>query len=623
MSIKQERTLNNRKAKYLKAVEYYYNKKPIMTDQEFDALEDEIRKLDPSWAPLLRTGVRVADKKTERDLDRPMPSLNKAYPEALNKWLSNNKAPRYIIMEKLDGSSVQVVYWKGKPTKVITRGDGVAGGDISFLIPNLRLPTRLPDGVYRTEAVIKRAVFERKYAKEFDNSRNMVSGLLNRMKPHPALADVDFRVLGKYDESLSKTLYAHETAKRMPGVWYTTLPFNAVSDVDDMTKLLALRKDKSEYDIDGLVIAPQKFVLDYQTNDKPKNIVAFKVNFEADAVEAKVEDVIWQTSASGRIVPKVQIKPTKIGGVTVTFATAHNAQWLTDRKIGKGAVIKLVRSGGVIPKIVDVVKPAKVPAVPDTDYKVLGVHFVVAKTADANTKRVMAVDRIAKFMKAIGVEFLADKTIDKAFPIVPTIEAYLTKWKHGNLARALVRSGVGPAMASKIVDEFNRVFSRKLNAVQFMVASQEFGTGIGTRKLRSLEAAGLSMDKLMTASETWLYGKITQISGWSDKTTDILLNGLVSYKKFAEKTQDLVTVNYELPKAKASKQGALTGQKISFTGYRDKDQEAKVTNAGGEVVNFGSSTTILLVKAGGKASSKVEKAAAKGIRVFEFADLKI
>jgi NAD-dependent DNA ligase len=185
--------------------------------------------------------------------------------------------------------------------------------------------------------------------------------------------------------------------------------------------------------------------------------------------------------------------------------------------------------------------------------------------------------------------------------------------------------GVGAAMVKKIVAEFDRVFGSTVSMRQLMVASQCFGVGIGDRRLQQLEDAGVAMRWLSQADEDEIVAKVSKIAGWSDKTVTLLISGLPKWQKFHDSVAKMITIYGSLPKRKkpSVNEGPLKGQRISFTGYRDKQQEAAIETAGGEVVPFGSKTKILLVKAGGKASSKVDKAKEKGIKVCSFEDLKL
>src|ERR1700737_3106308 len=372
--------LKEQKALYLNANEtYVQGADAIMSDAEFDKLEQAIRKVDPDWKHLHKTGAKP-DKKTEVALEHFMPSLTKFYPEKIDKWLASRKD--LLIMNKLDGSSVQLIYDKGVPVKLITRGDGTNGGDISFLLPHLNVPKSIKFKghlVFRCEAVMSRYTFDLKYGKEFQNARNFVNGLLNRMTPHKALADVDIIVLGIYDHEIYDGLqYASKQGFRVVA--------HSMYDIY-LSDRLSCAREASFYDMDGLVLCEKSFTLAYTNADKAKNIIAYKENvLLEEATVATVVEIIWQTSAKLRLIPKIKIKPVRIGGTTVTYATCHNAEWMLARSIGPGAQIQIVRSGDVIPKIVGVLKKGTLQ-LPDVPYKQVGVHFVAIEQSKEDDVR--------------------------------------------------------------------------------------------------------------------------------------------------------------------------------------------------------------------------------------------
>jgi len=608
---------------YKKAKIAYYEKNPIMSDAQFDKLELLIAKADPDWAELKKTGVSV-QKKTKVALSHFMPSLNKFYPQDLRKKLLN--VP-YVVMSKLDGSALQLTVVNGKPTKLVTRGTGVVGGDISFHIKNLNLKLRGTDsGVFRCEAVMNEKVFLKKwYGKgedEFDNSRNMVNGLLNRKQPHEAFKDIDIVVLGRYGHSIEWGL------KSAIAMGLHTVDCKVLSPSEkDLPVLLEDFRAKSKYNMDGLVLAPSNWTMQYLSQDKPKDIWAFKLNDEVNAQVVEVKRIIWQLSSRGRLIPKIEIKPTQMDGVTVTFCTAHNAKRMKDHKIGPGAKVKVLRSGGVIPKIVGVVKPGKFQG-PEQDYKIDGVHFVVNGTSLSDeSKFTIATKRILKFLVTMGVEQIASKTIEKLISSYGPANSHIVKilllWRKKELGKALVAAGMGANQSAKIVKEFDKVFGGTISMKKLMVASQIFGVGIGERKLEMLEKACISMAAFSNYKVS--YDKIARVHGFAEKSADLLFAG---HKKWCLFLNTLTAAPYNLvidgslPQRKALV-GPLSGKKVSFTGYRDKEQEQRIAAAGGEVINFGASTNILLYKEGGKESSKVATAQSKGIQVSTFAKLKI
>lgn len=606
---------------YKKAKAAYYNADPIMSDREFDKLEDQMKAKFPHWKELNATGV--LPKKAKTPLAHPMPSLNKVYPEDLAGWIGKNQSTKYIVMDKVDGASVQIE--NGATKRLVTRGNGEIGGDISFMRNYLRMP--LEKGVFRTEAVVLKRD-HKKWAEDFDNPRNMTSGLLNRRSRHEAHKEIRFLCLGQYGEKLITTLSKFECTREMPSVWYKVMNARDMTR-DVLSKLLAQRKANALYEIDGLVVAPYNFVLSYSDTEKPKGIVAFKENTDDETVIAKVQRVIWQVSGNGRLTPKVEIEPQEIGGVVVKYATAHNAQWLTERCIGPGAEIKIVRSGGVIPKILEVTKPAKVPSKPQVTFIQKGVHYYTA-TDTTSGKRAIAIRQISKFASIMEIDYLGEGIAEIAYKATENYKYtlrcpldYVVLHGAGLLRQTLIMAGVGKAMSHKIAIEFDKRLNTKTSLIKLMVASQVLEEGMGERRLQSLVDNGIDLSKLVSSQA--LAARIEAIPGWGAKSRRLFIESIPPWSAWYAEAVD--ALGYALTATKTQKRkataGPLQGQFVSFTGYRDKAHEAAVEAAGGEVVSFGSKTTILLVKAGGKASSKVEKAEAKGTKVQTFEELGI
>jgi NAD-dependent DNA ligase len=440
-----------------------------------------------------------------------------------------------------------------------------------------------------------------------------VNGLLNRTDAHAALKDIDFVVLGCYDQTLKAGF------GRAQRFGLKTVNYGLIKAADINPYLLASMRTSSRYDMDGLVVAPEDFELVYKNSDKPKGIVAYKVNDEANAAVVKVKQIIWQVTGRGRIVPKIEIEPTRIDGVTVKHAAAHNAEWMMDRGIGPGAVVKILRSGGVIPKIVDVVKKGRIQP-PEIDYTQEGVHFVVAKATKATNNR-MDVLNIVKFMKTLDIELVAGKTATALHAAgLRTPLDYIKAHANKKLGLIISDAGFDGKQGVKIYDEIKRVFDGTISMKKLMVASQIFGVGIGERKLTQIEEVGTSMDRLHN-TKGFPKQALLKVPGFSEKTVQVMEDGWYEWLVFYHHCDKTLTIDGSLPKKKTASRGKLYPLKVSFTGYRDKEQEAWIAAQGGEVIPFGSKTVILLYKEDGKASSKVDKARSEGRMVMTFKQL--
>lgn len=622
-------TLDEKKVLYTKAMWSYHNeKRQIITDKEFDKLEDLIREEEPTWEKLGKTGVRTFDRKMEVALTEFMPSLNKHYPEAIQTGLNRIEPRTALVMDKLDGTALQLRFENRKPYSLTTRGDGTLGRDVSYFIPALIETGRIPaeidrDGtvVLRIEGVMKKKTFAEKWSVEAigekdgqDNSRQLCNGVFLRKEPGPELADIDLKVLGVYGMPLVDGL---DWAKRNGFDVVHSEQYN-LSKVDAakfLTDILNARRNEGDYEIDGLVVTDASFVLNYNSADKPKAIWAFKVNADDTADEVVVQDIEYAKTRTGKISIVARIPPTRMDGVVVERVTVHNAAWMLERNIGIGSVIKVLRSGGVIPKIVDVLEPGEFKA-PPWPYRQEGRFFVVDTPQNVIGSNAVlpdkdiAIAQIRFFVTTLGIELLAEKTIEKLYDVgLCSALDYIQLVRSETEMRAkLLSSGLGDGQAANIIAELTRVLLNTINLKTLMVASGCMEGGIGTRKLSSLEDYGLSMDGLMTMTVTEIKDTLQQIDGWSDKTIGALTTGVERFLKWFEQVQDAIKTDGSLP-AKVKKVGALLGKKICFTGYRSQEQADIIEAQGGEIAaSFSGSTDILLYKFDGKKSSKVEKA---------------
>jgi DNA ligase (NAD+) len=617
--------LKEQQALYVKAKTAYDNgDATLMSDTLFDKLEKAISTAAPSWKPLHQTGT-LPDKKTKKALAHFMPSLHKRYSTTTDIDKACGAAKKFVVMAKLDGSSLLLEYTNGKPVSLSTRGNGTIGGDISFHIKNLKLPTiTKARGTYhfRCEAVMDEKLFQKKWAKEFDNSRNCVNGLLNRREPHPAFSDIAIVVLGCFGHTLDAGF----------GLAYDLdLEFveNKIASINptNLVGLLEQFRSTSRYTMDGLVVAPANWVMRYASADKPKDIWAFKLNDEGNAAVVEVKRIVWQLSGRGRFIPKIEIEPTQMDGVMVKYATVHNAQWMVDRGVGPGAKLKVLRSGGVIPKIVGVVKKGTFQP-PKDDYVQQGVHFVISKKGSENAElsNTMNVRNLDRFMGAMGIEFIARKTLEKFVGVFPTPRSYIRAWHSGKLGKLFVAGGLGDKQSEKIVREFGRVFDDPVPLRKIMAALQVFPVGIGERKLAMIEAHGISMDELtLRMSAQRAERELVEVPGFDKISAKLIADKLDVWKEMYLRIQPRLRLDGSLPKVQkvVAVKGPLNGERVSFTGYRDAGHEAAVTKAGGEVVSFGAKTTILLYKEGGKSSSKLDTARARGVKVMTFNKLNI
>lgn len=623
----REMNLGAQKRLYREAKEAYYNgPAAIMEDADFDKLERIIRKAEPEWSGLKQVRAAVKSerigKKVEVPLTVPMPSLDKALntePGPLKRFLERTpEGQGIVIMPKYDGASVEGVYRNRKFVRLSTAGDGVTGKDITFLAPHINFPKELPANAptgtitVRFEAIVPRAVWQEKFADDFASDRHMASSITNRQDVHPGLKHlvlIALRVFlnGKAFVQMHRELYI---AKRCG---FDTAHYLAAYTTGVHRKMLEEHlkfvRSKSRFTLDGLVLHHDGKC--DPTEDNPDYAIAFKNNEDTESRVTVIEEVVWQVSHSGRCVPKAQIKPVKFDGVTVTFATMHNAEWMKSAKLGVGAKVRIIRSGEIIPKIVEVIEPGKFapPTVKEVGGKVewRGVHLYLADTEGHEEVMTGLLNRV---FETLGIDH-AGESLARAFaksgcpgPVA------LIKVLYSNPLEALAHAGLSAKMAAKIAAEI----PKSVTLPVLMKATAIFDEGFGERRFTKI------------VQDDW-YETFPRSVSW-DSAVEVL--GEVFGTKYCDKhaefartlRSELVGVPLAAPTKKRTVKGALTGHVVTQTGYRDADEVAFIESHGGTVDSFSSKTTILLYRANGKASSKVETARARGIKVATFAQLK-
>jgi NAD-dependent DNA ligase len=192
---------------------------------------------------------------------------------------------------------------------------------------------------------------------------------------------------------------------------------------EQLEQLLAETMSESKYELDGIVMTKNVSYTASETN--PEHAFKFKMNADEDTVLVTCTHVTYQKTMHGYLNPVVHFDPTMIGGVMVSKTNGHNGYYiehgyLYDKKvtnppkakpIGPGAILKMVRSGKVIPYILDVVKGARKPQLPDVDYEVGGVEFVLSETEDT----AVAVRKMTHFLSRLKIEEVAGGKLAKIF----------------------------------------------------------------------------------------------------------------------------------------------------------------------------------------------------------------
>ena len=279
----------------------YRNKKPLINDNEYDIIREHFENKYPTNPILHQIGAPV--EKNKVTLPYFMGSMDKIKPDtnALDNWKNKYKGP-YVLSCKLDGVSGLYTIIDGEK-KLYTRGDGKVGQDVSHLIPHIKSLPDILDTVVRGEFIIDRNVFQEKYAKDFANARNIVSGIMNSKKIDKRIQDLDFVAY----ELIEPEVIPSYKMKILLKDKFITVQHVVHSDITNemLSSYLVDWRTNYKYETDGVIVTNDLVYPRKEGN--PQHSFAFKMVLSEQIAEAKVVDVIWTTSKSGYILSQKSV----------------------------------------------------------------------------------------------------------------------------------------------------------------------------------------------------------------------------------------------------------------------------------------------------------------------------
>ena len=594
--------------------EYYNTGKSIISDTSYDILKESLEERDPTNPFLKVVGSHLPKgTKKKETLPYPMGSLNKIKPDekTLDKWMSNYSKGPYVISDKLDGVSGQLYKDQNGKMFLYTRGNGTVGQNIShlinFVMKDIDLE-KIPNGSsIRGELIINKKDFV-KIKDVMKNARNAVAGLVNSKTVDLQIAQLTQFVA--YSILNPRIKYAKQF-KTLTQWNFKVVDNIILKQIDEniLKKILIEHKAKSEFEIDGIVCADDSQIYENEEG-YPTHMFAFKM-IDVNQIEiATVVKVIWNPSMDGYLKPVIEIKPVEFAGSTVTYATAFNAKYIVDNVIGAGAKIKIIKSGDVIPYILEVIKPAITgkPSMPDMSYKWNNTKVdIVLSGTNAKTNKDVIIKLLIHFFKTMNVKFLSEGIITKLVENNYTSIAKILSADHKDLVEI---DGIGEKMVDKIFEEINNSF-KTVKLHTFMAACHIFGRGMGERKIKEITKI---YPNILTHkwSKQEFTEKILDIKGFSDITTNLFVDNFDEFLKFFNEINKIIDISrfktVENNKKNANKKNHFEDKTIVFTGFRDNNLEKIIETLGGKVSTSVSSKTFLVVYNGEEDSSKMKKA---------------
>ena len=412
------------------------------------------------------------------------------------KWKKVYGTSSIVVSHKLDGCSG--VYANVNGTHTFQTREGI---DISHLLPLFRLPSLPKHTGVRGEIIMNRDVFMTKWEAVLSEKRGSrstprgaVSGQFGAQDSvQPALiADFHFVVY----EFIESSVMIQKKRNAAGLAFAASLGFEVVRHVEWTSKQLTLERLRTalaearlqtDYDIDGLVVTyngagPDRS--DVNTEDKPNYVFAFKEN--PKGVMVTVNEVTWEAGRTWRIAPRVVYDEVWLGS-NVHAANAHNARYVFDNKLGPGAVVRIAKSGDVIPNIMSIVSPAPGgPSMPTIDWhwdanKVMAIAGKEGEDPPLSDNIIIA--QLSFFLSSMGVKHVASAMVKALFEsgrvtsITDMLKLDGINMRGiagiGDKKIARIRKGVRDAIATCPFETF-------------LASIQVLGTGLGKRKLKRI-----------------------------------------------------------------------------------------------------------------------------------------
>jgi len=599
---------------------------PEISDAEYDAFLREYYRWYPDEKNTKVVGAPVDTDTpfTKAQHEIPMGSLENAMTEEeFRRWGVNAATDQmYCLSEKLDGISIEIIYWGGAFRQAITRGDGHTGEDITRNVRLMKgVPMKLPVDktlTLRGEIVMFHEDFE------LLNAEAQVKGLKTYANPRNATAGIVRRLDGTGCERLTVLFYnnfsdemfhvEHQKLDYIKNVlklgtpWYSKCTFEEVIRIHNEYE--ETKRKTLPYDIDGMVAVVNSISRQEVLGGDgllPKWAIAYK--FDAATGQTPLEDVVWQAGRTGVVSPVAKIKPIKLGGVTITNVTLHNVAEIERLGVEIGHLIEVKRSGDVIPKVTRTLggqgKPILIPTkCPVCDAKLTnnGVQLrCVNQDCTAKTTKGLIL-----WLEKLDVMQFGEKLVEQLEERGLVREpADIYKLQPEDIANI---EGRGHVTATKVLEELH---SKKTVTLDVFLAGLSIPS-LSDKTAKLLSSTFGTMDKVLAAE----YEQYLEIAGVAEKTASALYEGIQAKRSVIQNLLQYVKIT---EREKSSNK--LEGKSFCFTGFRDKSLEVLIESHGGKIASGVSKNTSYLLVDNDLPSSKRAKAQQIGVPIIMPSDL--
>jgi DNA ligase (NAD+) len=551
-----------------------------------------------------------------------------------------NGKVRYLLEEKFDGASLELVYESGLLTRAVTRGDGREGEEVTENVKTIRsVPLRLHAEdrkapkllALRGEVMMKISAFEALNRKlleagnePFANPRNAAAGSLRQLDPRvtaerPLEATV-YEVLAAEGVRFSTDSQALKSLEewRLP----TPRRIFEVSTVSDIVKRhaqLAEERDRLPYEIDGMVIklddidAREKLG---STAHHPRWAIAYKFAPRSD--ETRIEQIAIQVGRTGVLTPVALMRPVEVGGVTISRATLHNREEVQRKDLRVGDLVRIQRAGDVIPEVVERIAeparkrespfkmPSKCPACGSRvtergPYTLCPNRFACPAQLKGRIKHFASKGGLD--MEGLGEETVS-ALIDRG--LVSTL-ADLFRLRKDDLLRL---EGFAERSAAKLVEAIQKGRRVELGRFLYALGIPEVGAAVA----QDLAQYFRSLERLRAANRE----ELQKVSGIGPRMSEAIYEFLRD-KRNQHAIAALLEAGVEIIERKKPKKQPLSGKTFVFTGSLDRfsrsEAQKLVESLGGQATSSVSGQTDYVV-VGSEPGKKLDQAKSAGVETL-------
>ena len=628
--------------------QYYVLDDPKMLDFEYDRMLRELENLEAAYpeyvrvdSPTKRVGGEALSKFEKVEHIVPLMSLQDVFSmeemdDFLEKIFQGYPNAAFTVEPKVDGLSVALEYENGTFVRGATRGDGVVGEDVTENLRTIRsIPMTLQNAperlIVRGEVFMPKRSFEALNERQeadgkplFANPRNAAAGSLRQLDPKVAAKrGLDILIFNvQYADGISFETHA-DSLEYLKRLQFKVVPYkllNSSSEIRKQVDWINENRDNLTCDIDGAVIKvndlPTRQDLG-STAKFPRWAAAYK--YPPEIKPTVVEDIVVQVGRTGVLTPKAVVHPVRLAGTTVTNATLHNQDFISQRDIRIGDTVRIRKAGEIIPEILDVdfsKRPVDtMPYLLPSNCPICGAPtqrddegaFLrctgVACPAQLSRNIAHFVSRDAMDIDGLGsaiVEALIEKGLLKSPADIYglTLDDLKSLWQKGDTA------------AKKLLASIENSKQQDLSRLIFALGIRQVGAKTG----KVLATSFRTMDNLLSATEE----ELTQIQDVGAVTAKSIVDWFAmdqSREMLNKLKSSGVNMTCEIKTADdrfAGKTFVLTGALTMFT--RDEATE-QIERFGGKAAGSVSKKTSFVV-VGENAGSKERKARELGIPIL-------